>query len=181
MLKPQDIVILIKLLILKKQQKPYLSIGLMAEELFMSAAEVHNAVHRLQNSKLLYYTNNKKVKDVEFMSSHIIEFLFHGFKYVYPAKIGKVVRGIPTAMSASVIKELFVVNGLSDECVWPYEFGDARGQSLEPLYKTVPKAVKTDKELYEFLSLLDVVRIGKLRERKTAEELLRKKLQENFN
>ena len=115
------------------------------------------------------------------MSSHIVEFLFHGFKYVYPAKIGKVVRGIPTAMSASVIKELFVVNGLSDECVWPYEFGDARGQSLEPLYKTVPKAVKTDKELYEFLSLLDVVRIGKLRERKTAEELLRKKLQENFN
>lgn len=44
--------------------------------------------------------------------------------------------------------------------VWPYAEGNIRGQEIEPLYPSVPKAVKKDPALHELLALVDGIRVG---------------------
>jgi hypothetical protein len=60
--------------------------------------------------------------------------------------------------------------------VWPCEFGTARGQSLKPLYVSVPSAVKNDSKLYELLALIDAIRAGRAREKEIAISELKKHL-----
>jgi hypothetical protein len=54
--------------------------------------------------------------------------------------------------------------------------GKSRGIALAPLYKTVPIAALRDPLLYEKLALVDALRDGRTRERKLAEEELKKLL-----
>ena len=42
---------------------------------------------------------------------------------------------------------------------------------------SVPRAVKKDPELYDLLSLVDALRIGRVREKKMAEEELRNRME----
>ena len=66
---------------------------------------------------------------------------------------------------------------MSDEnYVWPSAKGTMRGQSILPLYPSVPDAVNNDNQLHELLSLVDALRIGKARERKLAIEELTNRL-----
>jgi len=51
------------------------------------------------------------------------------------------------------------------------------GFALEPIYKSVPQAVKQDSRLYAVLALLDSIRIGGARERGFASDLLTKMLE----
>ena len=51
-----------------------------------------------------------------------------------------------------------------------------RGIALAPLYKTVPIAAMRDPLLYEKLALVDALRDGRTRERKLAEQELKKLL-----
>jgi hypothetical protein len=60
--------------------------------------------------------------------------------------------------------------------VWPDPKGTVRGLALKPLYRTVPKAAKSDPKLYELLALVDALRMGRARERKLAEEGLKHRL-----
>ena len=60
--------------------------------------------------------------------------------------------------------------------VWPDPVGKEMGQSVLPLYKTVPMAVKKDPRLYEYLALVDAIRLGKGRESAYAAEELEKRL-----
>ena len=48
--------------------------------------------------------------------------------------------------------------------VWPDEEGSVRGEAIEPLYPTIPKAAKIDSVFYELMSLVDIFRVGKSRE-----------------
>jgi hypothetical protein len=68
-----------------------------------------------------------------------------------------------------------IIASQSDVFVWPFSKGTARGQSIIPLYKTVPAASQMDSELYELLALSDAVRVGNAREVKLAIEELRKR------
>ena len=45
-----------------------------------------------------------------------------------------------------------------------------------PLFKTVPGAVKKDPRLYEYLALIDAIRLGNAREANLANEILREKV-----
>jgi hypothetical protein len=51
-----------------------------------------------------------------------------------------------------------------------------RGQSIQPLYKSVPIAVLKDKNLYEVLALVDAIRVGKVREQQLAISYLKDRL-----
>ena len=42
--------------------------------------------------------------------------------------------------------------------------GNVKGQTIEPLYRTVPEIIKNDSELYELLVIVDALRIGKSQE-----------------
>ena len=103
------------------------------------------------------------------------EFLAYGAKYVFPAESRKLTRGIPTAAYAPVMDEIILSLG-EIPLVWPDPYGNVKGESLEPIYKTVPMAVKRDPVLYELLALLDVIRVGSVREIPIAQKMLMERL-----
>lgn len=103
------------------------------------------------------------------------EFIVYGLRYVFPAKPGAVARGISTALSSPVLQPS--LNNFGDlPSVWPDANGNTKGQSIEPLFKSVGYAVRLDAELYALLALVDAIRIGQPRERNLAIIKLRKRL-----
>jgi hypothetical protein len=167
-MRPQDIVILLKIISLKST--PWRTTDL-AAQLFMSQSEISQALNRSWFAGLLDETK-KRVHKRSFL-----EFLVHGMKYVYPQKPGAIVRGIPTAHSAAPLSELVQSN--DDVYVWSDEDGTSRGEKIEPLYPTVPKAAKADHAFYELMSLVDAIRVGRAREHGIAvKELERRVLSE---
>jgi hypothetical protein len=164
-LKPQDIIIIMKII---SNKRSLWRVTDLAHELELSAGEISNALERLKTSKLI--SSDKKTP----MIRNIKEFLFYGVKYAYPARIGKVDRGILTAHSFGELRQKIV----SDEkYVWPCADGDIKGTSVSPLFKNAPQASLKDKELHEYLALIDSIRIGKVREQKLAIEILSSKLE----
>ena len=167
-LKPQDIMVALKLCSYSSQRP---SISVVANDLSLSPSEVQGAIKRLQQSRLEY---GSEMHDKPNLSA-LEEFLLHGFKYAFPAEHGPVTRGIPTSYAAEPLKNE-IASGDELPPVWPWRDGDTRGVALEPLYKTAPKAALHDPILYEYLSLLDAIRDGRVRERKVAERELIKRL-----
>lgn len=161
-IKPQDIVILLKIVALGHndwQQKP------LAEGLGMSQSAVSESVARSQYAGLLM---GKQV-----VRSALLEFLQYGIGYVFPQKPGAVARGVATAHSAPPLKESIESN---EDYVWPYAKGTLRGHGITPLYPTVPGAALQDAMLHELLALVDALRVGRARERMLAIEELHKRL-----
>jgi len=48
--------------------------------------------------------------------------------------------------------------------VWPDLHNKERGLAIEPLYSNQVKACKKDDKLYKLLALIDVIRVGRVRE-----------------
>lgn len=165
MLKPQDIVVLLKVHNLNKQW----TYSQLAKSLGMSSSEVHAALVRCETSGL-YEREQRKI-----FFQPLCEFLVHGLKYVFPSQPGAMVRGIPTAHSAEPLKSMLMVNA-DDVYVWATPNGEIRGQAIEPLYRCVPQAATEDRQLYELLCLIDGLRVGRVREQKLAAAELVKRL-----
>jgi DNA-binding Lrp family transcriptional regulator len=164
-MRPQDIVVLLKIISMQNQVWRNIDI---ANALNLSPSEVSEALNRSKIAKLI----DGKKKSVN--PNSFKEFLIYGLKYVFPVEPGAIVRGIPTAHSAPPISENISQGG--DIYVWPYGKGIKRGQSIEPLYKTVPEFALKDKSLYELLALTDTLRVGRAREIKIAIEELEKRM-----
>ena len=64
----------------------------------------------------------------------------------------------------------------NEKYVWPYAKGNERGQAIEPLYSTVVEATSNDKELYELLTMVDAIRVGRIREKEIAKKELEKRI-----
>ncbi len=154
MIKKQDIVLLAKLLISADTTSTYAGLG---RALHISPSEIHAASRRLRQAQLLS-------PDGHPIRSSALEFLIHGFKYVFPAEYRpRLTRGIPTAHAAPVAAGVFTQD---DERipVWPSPLGTRKGHGIEPLYPTVVDMVEDDSGLYALLALLDMIRMGKARE-----------------
>ena len=163
-LKPQDVLLLLKIVSDNNSswnQKP------MAEALGLSQSEVSEAVSRCKYAGLLA-PNGKTV-----MKIALLELLQYGLRYVFPQKPGPVVRGLPTSHSASPLKAQIQS---SEAYVWPYAKGTVRGHSIVPLYPSAPEAALKDAQLYEFLVLVDALRVGRAREREMAVKELKIRL-----
>jgi hypothetical protein len=168
MLKPQDIVILLKLSLEPDRSWSY---NQLAYELRMSASEVHKGIGRAEHAGLFSRELRRPHRRA------LDEFLLHGVKYAFAPDLGPATRGIPTAFSAPVLRnELTSVEGEMDVYVWPYPEGEVRGIGLSPLYKSVPEAVMGHTDLYAALALLDAIRIGRVREKRCAERMLQEML-----
>jgi hypothetical protein len=167
-LKPQDVVVLAKLLEYGVQRPPYAQI---AQELFLSASEVHAAVRRARHARLLHGPELGEAPN----RTALEEFLVHGLKYVFPAERGQLTRGVPTSYAAEPLKSR-IAPGNDPPPVWPFSSGKVRGYSLAPLYKTVPRAALRDPFLYEMLALIDAIRDGRSREREAAVQELKARL-----
>ena len=99
------------------------------------------------------------------------EFITHGLKLVFPAQPGPLVRGIPTAHAAPVLAGRLMSAGAHIH-VWEDAMGSAQGQRVQPLYKSVQRAVRRDPQLYAMLALVDAIRLGQGRESALAGKLL---------
>lgn len=146
-----------------------LSLRKLAEELGMSASSVSESLERSKKAQLVD-RNKKRVNTLALQ-----EFMVHGLAYVFPAETGRIIRGVPTYVSASPIKEQ-VANAM-DHYVWRYAKGVARGQMIEPLYPSVPEAALRDEELYQLLVIADTLRMGRSREKEIAIAELNKHIQ----
>jgi hypothetical protein len=158
MLKPQDIVILLKLVTIGDRSWSY---STLASELAMSPSEVHSGIGRVTAARL--FDSQRKVPILK----ALLEFLLHGVKYAYPPKRGHLTRGMPTSYAAPPLNRLI---SQPDEPppVWPDPEGEVRGYEFSPLYRSVPKAAARDDALYELLTLVDAIRDGRARERELA-------------
>ncbi|MCF8332065.1 MAG: hypothetical protein K9H84_06400 [Bacteroidales bacterium] len=163
-MRPQDIVVLLKIIALRENSWSQI---VLANELFMSQSEISQCLSRSKYAGLLQ-VGGKKVNKQSFM-----EFLQYGIKYVFPQQPGAVVRGVPTAHSAP---PLHAIIQSEEKYVWPSGKGTVRGQSLIPLYSSVVDAVKLDPLLHELLALVDVLRVGRARERGIAVQELKKRV-----
>ena len=165
-MSPQDIAVL--LLMASASEAQWSQVKL-AEQLNLSQPEISNSLARSRYASLLDESGKSVRKQA------LLEFLQYGIAYAFPVKPGPIVRGVPTAHSASPLNKLIVSNG--EEYVWPSATGQMRGQAISPLYKNVVKAVKGNSGLHELLSLVDALRVGRVREKNLAIEELKKRLQ----
>ncbi|MCU7942486.1 MAG: hypothetical protein KZQ87_07370 [Candidatus Thiodiazotropha sp. (ex Cardiolucina cf. quadrata)] len=166
-LKPQDILVLLKLLTLGDRPWSY---SQMAIELGMSPSEVHGAVKRAIRADLAL------IIDMEIQPNYrnMEEFLIHGFRYAFAPDRGEMTRGMPTAYAAPPLSEK-IVPDQEPPPVWPDPQGEIRGTIFSPLYRSAPEASRNDPALYELLALVDAIRGGKARERNIAvKELTRR-------
>lgn len=157
-IKPQDIAVLLKLVVLG--EKKWRHVDLVAA-LGLSQTEISFALNRCRTVGFLDSTKKKVMK------AALLEFLVHGLKYVFPARPGPISRGIPTAHSAAPLAGR-IISSDTDMYVWPSDKGRACGQAIEPLYPKAPLAAEKDAELYELLALVDAIRAGRAREQALA-------------
>jgi len=163
-MRPHDVIILVKI---ATKKSDWWMMKDIAYELGISSGEISESLNRSVYAGLL--SPDKK----RIMKSALLEFLEHGLKYVYPQHLGTSVRGMPTAYSALPLSNEIESN---EVVVWAYAEGTVRGHSIEPLHPNVPSACMKDKTLYEFLALIDALRIGRARERHMAIQELKKRL-----
>ena len=166
-LKPQDVLVALKLVALGGGA--WTQLGL-ARSLHLSAAEVNHGLKRLAACHL--YLPAARGVD----RAALAEFRTVGLRYDFPAQLGHVGRGMPTAFGVGPLARALVL-GDDDVVVWPVDGpgATARGRVLAPLYRSAPRAAADDPSLHELLALADSLRIGRARERALARaEMLRR-------
>jgi len=164
MLQPLDLLLALKIAV---NDKPFTQ-TMLGYDLNVSVSQINRALNSCSKSGLV----DRKSLRVSRLA--LFELISHAVKYVYPVSLGPIERGMPTAHSASPLREL--LNENEDMVVWPNPEGEVRGESVIPLYKTAPYAAQKDAKLYEALVLVDALRIGRARERNIALDLLKTRL-----
>ncbi len=101
----------------------------------------------------------------------LLEFIVYGIRYVFPAKLGELTRGIATSVAAPVLSQHVSSSGELVP-VWPAATGNVKGLAVEPLHKNVMQAIKGDDLMYDLLALTDAIRLEQVRTRKIAIDLL---------
>lgn len=163
-LKPQDIVLMMKLL-----PGAHLPQKELAEQLQISQAEISHGLKRLKASQLIN-SSGKIIKESS------LEFMVHAVKYMCPPQLGSPAIGIPTSFAHPEFK--FVKYNANEIYVWPHPEGKTKGIALQPIYPTLPQACLEDKNLYKLASLVEMIRSGRARERKIGEEKIRELIED---
>lgn len=197
-MKSQDLLLLLKLVSLSRQeaspfagrdsvaamaplaacaaaeagQDPY-SVRALEESTGISKSEVSGGLRRCQENGLL--KAGRQTGRPQVNTRGLFEFLAHGVRYVFPARPGPLVRGLPTAHAAPVLADRLLSAG-EHIYVWEDAEGSELGQRIEPLFRTVPMAARRDPELYALLALVDAIRLGQPREAGLARDLLEQHL-----
>lgn len=158
-LKPQDVVVLLKLVTLGDTRWTLTSL---AKSLSMPLSSLTQSLQRVHACGL--YNRRRQIV----LPLALEEFLVHGLRYVFPAARGPTVRGVPTASAASPLNKVMDAEALAWPPVWTDPSGTAQGYAIVPLYPKAPQLAVNDPPLYELLALVDALREGRSRERKLA-------------
>lgn len=179
-IKSQDLVVLLKLVSLEQERLRLRDAGETPREgphtvrdfemeLGISKSEVNSSIRRSLASGLAI--RDREDGRLRASTRSLLDFIRHGLKFVFPAAPGAMTRGMPTAFAAPMLETLLVSAGRYIY-VWPTAEGDAVGQAVKPLFRSVPAAARQDPRLYEYLALVDAVRLGGRREADLAGERL---------
>jgi hypothetical protein len=147
------------------QAASYQRIG---EALGLATGSAHTAVKRARLARLF-------TEDNVAIRANLLEFIANGIRYVFYAERGSVMRGLPTGAAAPGMSD-YLSSTTENSPVWPSAKGSRRGHSLIPIYPTVPEIALRNPALYAVLGAIDLVRIGRARERPVAGEVLAKLL-----
>lgn len=169
-LRPQDLVVLLRLALPFEPAPSYAALG---TELGITASEAHAAVERAVAARLATKTSDGKPQAIR---TALRQFLQHGARYCFPASQGGLTRGVPTGYAASPLNKQ-IRPGKDPPPVWPWKNGTTRGLAFYPLYPSVPEAAARNPPLGELLALFDAVRGGSAREQALAVALLEERLQ----
>jgi hypothetical protein len=160
-IRPQDIVVLLKIFSLGEEE--WLNKDL-SKQLFISQSEISESLNRSVYAGLLGI--DKKT----IQKSALFGLLVYGLRYIFPIKAGTLAKGIPTAASGPILKDDFPNE---NSLVWPDPKMETRGLLIEPLYPKVVDAVKLDPMLYDLLAIADTFRVGNDNEVARAKTLLK--------
>lgn len=167
MLRPQDILVVLRLLLSAEGKRETLQE--LSVELGLSASQVHAAIRRAAQSRLVDELSR------EVNRSNLKEWLVHGVKYWMPPQFTTPSRGVPTSIAAPPLNEQFA-QGNDLLPVWPHPEGAMSGLGLMPIHPAVPRAAMQNTELHQWLALVDAVRAGRGRERLLAIRELERRL-----
>jgi hypothetical protein len=193
-MKGQDLLLLLKLVSLSRAESPWAaldrvesgtsaesiseypdpySVRALEESTGISKSEVSGSLRRCAALGLLKPARGTGQPQVN--TRELYDVLAHGLKYFFPARPGALRRGIPSAFAAPVLAGKLMTAG-EHIYVWEDGLGKELGQRVEPLYKSVPYAVRKDPELYALLALIDSIRLGQAREAGLARQMLEQRL-----
>jgi hypothetical protein len=164
--KSQDVFVALALVSLSRERQERLQYARLAEMLGMSSSEAFKATRRLIAAGLLDSGGWRPLR------IPLYNYLIHGVPHAFPGKFGEPTRGIPTAWAAEPLTKS-LPQGSDLPPVWPWHDGSVRGYSVEPLFASVPRAIKNLPSLYEPLALVDALRVGRARDREIAREMLK--------
>ena len=167
-LRPQDLLVLMRLSLVANQQDAP-GYAALAADLGLTASEVHAAVARAVAAQL---ATKDAVGRARVRLGPLRQFVQHGARYCFPVTRGSLTRGVPTGYAAAPLSNLIRASSIEPPPVWPDKDGTLRGEALYPLYPTVPQAARRLPALHELLSLFDAVRGGSPRERALALKIL---------
>lgn len=185
--KSQDLVVLFKLVSLENLEldrltlvrpdpveDPY-SVRALEARLGISKTEINAAIRRSYDVGLAL--KDRQTGRPRPNRRNLMEFVAHGLKFVFPAEVVPMSRGMPTGFDAPMLKGLLM--SASDYIyVWPTPDGEVMGQGVIPLFKSVPQAARWDERLYEHLALVDAIRLGQPREAGLARDRLSEMLKQ---
>lgn len=157
-LRPHDVCVALQLVL-----SPESSFRSLAQRVGLSLGEAHNVVKRLQSAHLVLPHRR------ETNCKNLVEFILYGVPYSFPGELGAETLGVPTAHSGPAFREKIAA---ADIIVWPSSQGTERGVSLVPLCPHAPEMPEQNPQLYRWLTAIDVLRVGRARERALARELL---------
>jgi hypothetical protein len=161
-LKPLDIAVALRL-----TQVPDATFEALGRDLLMSTSTAHQAVKRLEAAQLVV-PGTRRVNRLA-----LREFLDHGVRYAFPAAPGAQVQGVPTAHAGPPLAARIVA---ADPVVWRAADGPVRGAAVSPLLTRAAELPEHCPELYEALTLVDALRVGRARERELASAALAERL-----
>lgn len=162
MLQPSDIYVLCGLVAADDASWTYREL---AKQLGVPHAMVQRALQRTEEAEL-YSSDSRSVH-----RWNLEEFLLHGLRFLAPAKLGRVVPGIPAAWAASPVSRRIRESGDLPP-VWPAANGRVRGQALPPLHDAAVTAIDDFPRLAELLAIVDSLRAGDVRVRSVAAKML---------
>lgn len=198
-IRPQDIVILLAILVDWKRINEWISVNKTKSKDNLTQASTKVSLENLLPFGNIPRTNSEMAHSLQISESEIseslyrskfsgllsdikgkkvnkqalIDFLVYGLKYAFPTRPSGIGRGFATAHSAIPLKDSII----SDEhYIWEHPEGNMRGLIIEPLYKTVPSIIANNPELYELLAITDAIRTGNSRIYKLAIELLKDRI-----
>lgn len=158
-LRPADVGVALSLV-----EYPGASYDQLHDVLGISRSNAHSAVRRLRLAGLVRQDERVVVP------SSLLEFLVHGVRYAFPASLGASARGVPTSHAGPMFSHDIVAE---DAVVWPSAKGSVVGQSLAPLVPKAAELPERSPNVYALMTLVDALRVGRIRERRLAAERLR--------